>query len=249
MLTAMAAPEPVVDLAAHYEQRHGVYATFGTGLVGENARRLLPPDGSALDIGCASGGLLRLLRPVAGQLAGLEPSPTAAARAAEVADEVLCGGLDAEPAPEFRAAPFDLVICADVLEHLVDPLAGLRRAIGWCRPGGAVLISVPNIGHFTARWRVARGRFGYDEDGGIFDVSHLHFFTQALLVELVTAAGLTVESMDAVVPRLQNTVPVVRRLPARGARLIERQWQRLGDRRPDLLGYQLVAVGRVGTDA
>lgn len=240
MLTSVSVPES--PLAQHYEDRHETYSSFGTGLVASLADELLPAGGSVLDIGCASGGLLAALRSKAGYTAGLELSPTAAKAAAAHADEVVCGALDGDPAPHFARAPFDLVICADVLEHTVDPVASLRRAADWCAPQGRLLISVPNIGYFAARARVLQGRFGYDDEGGIFDAGHLRFFTQALLTRLVTDAGLRLLSTDAVVPALRNTLPVLDRAPGRVARAVERRWQSLGRRRPELLGYQLVAV-------
>src|SRR4051794_13556673 len=237
-------PGQEASLARQYEDRHEVYESFGTGLVADLALELLPEGGSVLDIGCASGGLLRLLRERAGYAAGLELSPSAAQRARTHADEVLTAALDAEPAPALTRREFDLVICADVLEHTVDPRAALRRAAGWCAPGGAILISVPNISYFAARWRIARGRFGYDDEGGIFDSGHLHFFTPQLLADLVTSCGLKVQSTHAVVPALRNTVPLLNHLPQRARRAVERGWQRVGRRRPQLLGFQSVCVAR-----
>ncbi|HET6818020.1 MAG TPA: class I SAM-dependent methyltransferase [Mycobacteriales bacterium] len=233
---------PESRLAQHYEERYETYRSFGTGLVETLAEELLPAGGSVLDVGCASGGLLARLQPKAGYAAGLELSATAAEAARAHADEVVCGALDADPAPRFAYASFDLVICADVLEHTVDPVASLQRAAGWCAPGGKLLISVPNIGYFAARARVLRGRFGYDDQGGIFDSGHLRFFTQSLLVSLVADAGLQLVSTHAVVPALRNSFPLLSRTPDRVSRAVERRWQSFGRRRPQLLGYQLVAV-------
>ena len=86
-----------------------------------------------LDIGCASGGLLALLRPRAGHLAGLELSPTAARAAAQIGDHVVQGALE-DPGLPFEPASFDLVVLADVLEHLPDPAAGLARATASAAP-------------------------------------------------------------------------------------------------------------------
>ncbi len=226
-------------LAAHYEQVHARYRSYGNGPLADLARTALG-GGTVLDVGCASGGLLALLAPHARATAGLEVSPTAAAEARLVADEVVVGGLGDVPAPAFAAAPFDLVVCADVLEHLPDPAAGLRRVVEWVRPGGAVLVSVPNVAHWSARLRLARGRFGYDPSG-IFDEGHLRFFTVDLLRALVAGAGLVEQALVPVVPALHHAVPVLRRRP-RVDRAAERLWQRAGRRRPALLGYQLVCL-------
>ena len=235
----MAGDRALEDL---YEAKAPTYAAFGSGVVADHALRLLPAGGSALDLGCASGGLLGLLRPRAGRLAGLELSPTAACAAADVADEVVQGALE-DPDLPFAPGAFDLVVLADVLEHLADPQAALRRAVGWCRPGGAVLVSVPNVAHWSARVALARGRWP-QEESGTFDASHLRWFTRASLGELLAGAGLRDVQLDAIVPALRNHLgggTVVRRA--------EPLWQALGRRLPGLLGYQIVGIGRRGRDA
>ena len=116
-------------LAELYEAKAQTYAAFGNGAIAEHARRLLPPGGRVLDVGCASGGLLAVLRDQAGHLAGLELSTTAARAAAEIGDQVVQGALE-DPGLPFEPDSFDLVVIADVLEHLADPAAGLARAVG-----------------------------------------------------------------------------------------------------------------------
>jgi SAM-dependent methyltransferase len=224
-------------LADLYEAKAQTYAAFGNGVIASHALALLPTGGAALDLGCASGGLLALLRPKAGRLAGLELSPTAARAAAEVADEVVQGALE-DPDLPFAPGAFDLVVLADVLEHLADPGAALARAVGWCRPGGAVLVSVPNVAHWSARLALARGRWP-QEERGTFDSSHLRWFTRDSLGSLMAGAGLVDVQLDAIVPALRNHLRL-----QRVARLAEPAWQALGRRAPGLLGYQVVAIGR-----
>ena len=104
-------------LAELYEAKAQTYAAFGNGAIAAHAERLLPPAGRVLDIGCASGGLLALLRPRAAHLTGLELSPTAARAAAQIGDEIVCGSLE-DPQLPFEPGAFDLVVLADVLEHV-----------------------------------------------------------------------------------------------------------------------------------
>lgn len=224
-------------LAELYEAKAQTYATFSNGAIAEHALRLLPPGGRVLDVGCASGGLLALLRPAAGHLAGLELSASAAQAAAAIGDHVVCGALE-DPDLPFEPGSFDLVILADVLEHLADPAAGLRRAAAWCRPGAAVLVSVPNVAHWHARLTLLRGRWPQD-DSGTFDASHLRWFTRESLRGLLTDAGLREVELDAIVPALRNHLR-----PRRLAQRAEPAWQALGRRAPGLLGYQIVGIGR-----
>ena len=220
-----------------YDARAQTYAAFGNGAIAAHARRLLPAGGRVLDLGCASGGLLALLRPQAGYLAGLELSATAARAAGEVGDLVVQGALE-DPGLPFEAGSFDVVVLADVLEHLPDPPAALRRACGWCRPGGHVLLSVPNVAHWRARLELLRGRWP-QEESGTFDASHLRWFTHASVAELLRGAGLRDAQLHAIVPALRNH-PLPRRLAERA----EPAWQALGRRAPELLGYQVIGIGR-----
>lgn len=225
-------------LAELYEDKARTYAEFGNGEIAARARRLLPEQGRVLDLGCASGGLLALLRPAAGHLAGLELSATAARAAAKIADEIVQGALE-DPGLPFEPDSFDLVVLADVLEHLADPAAALRRAVGWARPGGAILVSVPNVAHWQARLTLALGRWPAHESG-TFDSSHLRWFTRASVGELIAGAGLRDAQLDAIVPALGNHL----HLPARVERRVEPLWQALGRRAPGLLGYQVIGVAR-----
>jgi methionine biosynthesis protein MetW len=225
-------------LAELYEARAQTYAVFGNGAIAAHAQRLLPAQGRVLDLGCASGGLLALLRARASHLAGLELSATAAQAAAQVADHVVQGALEDADLP-FEADSFDLVVLADVLEHLSDPVAALRRAAGWAKPGAAVLLSVPNIAHWRARLTLARGRWPAEESG-TFDASHLRWFTRDTVAALLGEADLDAIELDAIVPALRNHLT----LPGRLERRAEPLWQALGQRAPGLLGYQVIGIGR-----
>ncbi len=88
-------------------------------------------------------------------------------------------------------ADFDIIVLGDVIEHLPDPADLLDRVRGLLRPSGQVFLSVPNVGHWYPRARVALGLFGYDRRG-ILDRTHLRFFSRRSLRRLVTSAGFDV---------------------------------------------------------
>ena len=229
-------------LDAMYESKAEAYSAFGTGLVATSALKLLPPEGSVLDLGCASGGLLALLRDRASFTAGVELS-SAAARAADVADQVVQARIESPDLP-FEPGSFDLVVMADVLEHLVDPPDALARAVSWVKPGGAIVVSVPNIAHWHARLVLLRGEWR-SEETGLFDSGHLRFFNVERLDELVREAGLVDGVIRPVVPALRNHFPALsQRLPQGARDGMERAWQAIGARRPNLFGFQLVATAR-----
>jgi SAM-dependent methyltransferase len=229
-----------------YDGKAEVYLDATNEVLRQTVIGALPPGGRVLDVGCGSGALLRDLEGRAAYRAGVEISSVAAQSAARVADDVVT-------APVMRDLPFapesfDVVVCADVLEHLDDPLGALSWAAGWCRPGGAVVISVPNVANWQARLRLLRGRWEY-EPCGLFDSGHLRFFTRASLLQLLSDAGLEVESCEpARVPSMALQVPSVVGWPRLLRAPINRIWlivgYRLARARPELFAYQFVCVAR-----
>lgn len=229
-----------------YDAKASLYDHGVNSVVREAVLAALPPGGRVLDVGCGSGGLLASLRGQAGYRAGVELSATAASAAAQAADDVVNLPVDAEL--PFAPASFDVVVCADVLEHLPEPAAVLRSLVALCRPGGACVVSVPNVANWQARLRLLRGDWRY-EPVGLFDSGHLRFFTRATLLELVTGCGLTVASCrPARQPPLTVQLPSVARWPAPARRLAGKAWSVTGYGLsrlwPGLFAYQLVCTAR-----
>jgi len=229
-----------------YEAKAAVYRHAENPVVLRQVLACLPPGGRVLDVGCGSGVLLRHLAGHAGYRAGVELSTTAAAAAARVADRVVNSPVTA-PLP-FEPASFDVVVCADILEHLPEPGPALETVAALCRPGGAVVISVPNVANWQARLRLLRGVWRY-EPTGLFDTGHLRFLTRETLFELVEQSGLTVEScLPARLPHLGVQVPAVMRLPRAVRFVLAWSWGVAGYRlallRPTLFAYQLVCTAR-----
>jgi glycosyltransferase involved in cell wall biosynthesis len=92
---------------------------------------------------------------------------------------------------------FDVVVATDVLERVKDPEKLLCDARRCLRPGGTMIVSIPNFAHWYPRSRVARGRFDYEDRGGI-DRDHLRFFTRASFERLVGKNGFTIRRRDAI---------------------------------------------------
>lgn len=84
---------------------------------------------------------------------------------------------------------FDVIIFADVLEHLVWPLSTLRRYLHWLADGGSVIVSLPNVGLWSVRLAHLAGRWQYAETG-VLDRTHLRFFTRRSANWLLREAGL-----------------------------------------------------------
>jgi 2-polyprenyl-3-methyl-5-hydroxy-6-metoxy-1,4-benzoquinol methylase len=125
----------------------------------------------------------------------------------QVADKALSGidhaiALDLNDGEQVRAAldnagPFDTILCLDVLEHLIDPWAVIALLETALKPGGTMLLSLPNASyHGVVMPLILRGRFDYS-DAGVMDRTHLRWFTKATMVELGTRGELALDRIEA----------------------------------------------------
>jgi methionine biosynthesis protein MetW len=154
------------------------------------------PPGRALDLGCGDGTLAEALREAGHHVTGVDLSgdPAAKARVDRYVVADLDEGLPAEVTRD--GAVFDVVVAADVIEHVRRPEQLLTEIHDVLGPGGRLLLSVPNFGHWYVRVRVASGRFDYDRRG-ILDRTHLRFFTLRSLERLLHDTGWHVVRSDA----------------------------------------------------
>ncbi|MEM8924380.1 MAG: class I SAM-dependent methyltransferase [Actinomycetota bacterium] len=157
---------------------------------------LLPThNGRVLDVGCGSGatGAELLATGRASAVDGIELSPTAAERAGARYGTVVVGPLETVDRNAL-ADDYDTIMCNDVLEHLADPWSVLRSLVDHhLRPGGTVVVSVPNVQCAEVVVPLLAGRFDYADDG-VLDRTHLRFFTRRTARALVASAGLTVDA-------------------------------------------------------
>ena len=152
-----------------------------------------------LDVGCSNGELGHGLlhdRPDR-SVVGIERDPDYAARAALRLNFVICEDLDSLDWDALsRRHSFDCVIFADVLEHLVDPLSALSGARRCLEADGCVVLSLPNIRHVSCLWQIYfLGTFPR-RSRGIFDGTHLRWFTIADARQLLKDAGYDVQAAD-----------------------------------------------------
>ncbi len=152
---------------------------------------LVPRGARLLDVGCGTGSVtVHVAANTGARVVGVEPDPDRAARARERGLDVRAELLSEELVRELGS--FDVVMFADVLEHLADPLALLRIAATALAPGGAIVASVPNVAHWSVRADLLRGRFVY-RDSGIMDATHLRWFTHDGIALLFKSAGFRIE--------------------------------------------------------
>jgi SAM-dependent methyltransferase len=142
---------------------------------------LLPPNcGRVLEIGCGSGATLGWLRQDhhAVRTVGVEIAEVAASKARSFANDVFCLDFEQHDLPG-DAQKFDLILCLDVLEHMVDPWAVVDRlATSYLEAGGTLIVSLPNVRHYSVVLPLLLGGRWEYEDAGLLDRTHLRFFTK-----------------------------------------------------------------------
>ncbi|MBC8163813.1 MAG: class I SAM-dependent methyltransferase [Roseiflexaceae bacterium] len=143
--------------------------------------------GPVLDVGAAQGMLGQAL----GEdlpIDAVEPHPRWAEHARAFYRNVFATAIEQAPLPK---AAYTTVVCADVLEHTADPLVVLRQLRRAAQPGAIFIVSLPNVAHLSARPLLMSGRWPQMERG-IFDRTHLHFYTRRTAEHLLHQAGLRV---------------------------------------------------------
>ena len=154
---------------------------------------LIPEGARVLDVGCGTGSISsHIIANRRVSLVGLEPDGDRAQRARERGLTVRIALLSREIIAELGS--FDVVLFADVLEHLADPWSLLTLAKTALQPNGVIVASVPNVAHWSVRKDLLRGRFNY-RDSGIMDATHLRWFTEAGVRRLFESAGLDVQAV------------------------------------------------------
>ena len=144
-----------------------------------------------LDVGCAQGALgeAYLRRNPRARMLGIDADPASAAHAATRLTEVICCDVEDQPMPFAVPEGIDCIIYGDVLEHMVDPWALLAAHAPYLNPDATVLVCMPNVEHWSFAFSLLSGRFDY-QDQGLFDRTHLRWFTPRMMRQALSDAGL-----------------------------------------------------------
>ena len=222
-----------------YELKPGPYSSHTLAL------QMLPENGQGryvLDIGCGPGYMSELLAARGYCVMGIEHSgavPQAASPNVQFIEADLESGL-----PHLNRT-FDFVLCLDVLEHLRDPVTLLRDIRRSLSPHGRLIASLPNSGNVYFRLNVLFGRFPAD-DRGLFDRTHLHFYTWAGWKELFAGGGFGIQNVRP------SSLPVslaLKRAPDSVLVLaLETVWYWLSRVWRKLFAYQFVVTATPGVD-
>jgi len=195
---------------------------------------LVEPGSRVLEFGCSTGYMSKALHDRLGAtVVGVELNAEAAELAQAHLERVLVGDaeeLDLEA--ELGGERFDAILFADVLEHLRDPAALLRRVRPLLAEGGIVVASIPNIAHASVRLALLGGSWRYREQG-LLDETHLRFFTREGVEDLFESAGYVITHWVRRRLEAEETeIPVPRGVPAEA-----RAWANAD---PEATTYQFV---------
>lgn len=189
------------------------------------------PSTRVLDLGCSAGRLAERARDYGHEVTGVDVRELEGVSSR--VDRFVAADLDAG-IPADLGGPFDVVIAADVLEHLRDPLRFLTEVKQQLGPGGVIMLSVPNFGHWYPRVRTFLGLFDYDQRG-ILDSGHVRFFTRHSLERLIGNAQMDIVRRE--VTGLPVELLVSGSIVGRFVKFVDRFLTRI---RPTLFAYQFV---------
>ena len=146
-----------------------------------------------LDVGCGFATTSQHIAQRGNRVTGIESSAEAVAVARTRVSDVVHADLQQldDVTRALAGRLFDVIIFADVLEHLAWPIGVLRGYLGLLKDGGSVIVSLPNVGLWSVRLSLLTGRFRYEETG-VLDHTHLRFFTRRTAKEMIEQAGLQV---------------------------------------------------------
>jgi 2-polyprenyl-3-methyl-5-hydroxy-6-metoxy-1,4-benzoquinol methylase len=152
------------------------------------------PPSRILDLGCADGRLGELLRACGHEVTGVDLRK--ADGVGERIDRFFEADLD-HGIPDEVGDGYDIVLAADVIEHVRQPRRLLMQAQQRLAPHGTIVASIPNFSHWYPRSRVALGKFDYDRRG-ILDHTHVRFFTRDSFERVAKSTGLSVRRSETI---------------------------------------------------
>lgn len=191
-----------------------------------------PAAQSVLEIGCGEGALGELVKKRQKcRYVGVEIDREAATLARRRIDDVYCG--DVTEIVDILHEQFDAIVCSEIVEHVIDPWSLLTTLREACKPGGQIVISIPNIASAAVVNDLLHGRFDYTYIG-LACAGHLRFFTRRSIEEMMFIAGWNVASIVPQHVPSAGAEELVRRLDASGVEYS----------RDDLLPTGFYVIGR-----
>ena len=174
---------------------------------GENLKQFIPENCKRIiELGCGEGLLSKELKEKGKYVVGIEIVPDVAKKAEKNLNKVISGDIE-KISPDLEKNSYDCLICGDVLEHLHDPLAVLKKMEKFLTKDAVIIASIPNIQHYTVVVNLLMGNWKYKK-AGLLDETHLKFFTFKSIKEMFQEAGFEIKKVGFTTPiTINNKFP------------------------------------------
>ena len=149
-----------------------------------------------LDIGCGTGAISSMAKKKfhIDEVIGIEKFENAASVAATKLDKVFCGDIESLQL-DYAGNYFDCILCADILEHLINPENVLRKLKALLSDSGVLITSLPNIRHIVPLLKIMFDKLEYEESG-VLDKTHLRFFTLHTMKKMFAETGFEIQRIE-----------------------------------------------------
>ena len=146
-------------------------------------------DKNVLEIGTSTGYISKILKERGNRVTGIEIDDEAGLVAQEYCDRMIIGDVETlDLDKNLEPASFNVIICGDVLEHLKNPANLLKKIRKFLKPGGYLVVSLPNFCHGDVLLNILSGDFRYTPVG-LLDETHLRFFGMKNIFALFAECG------------------------------------------------------------
>ncbi|MGO9690921.1 MAG: class I SAM-dependent methyltransferase [Syntrophobacteraceae bacterium] len=191
------------EIRHRYEYEFDVHSEHAGAIV----FRMVGKDKRVLEIGAGPGSITQVLRNLSNcRITAIEIDPEAIDILSQFCERVYQADLNDASWPKVlqKEEPFEIIVAADVLEHLYDPLSTLVAMKQLLHENGCIVVSLPHIGHSSILSCLFEEDFSYRE-WGLLDRTHIRFFGIKNIQELFTDAGLKIIDAQFVVLRPEET--------------------------------------------
>jgi len=175
--------------------------------------KLNPRKKRILDVGCGSGLLGKKYKDMGNYVVGIDLAKEVKQLASKRLNEFYLTDITDFVVVKkiIRSRKFDVVVLADILEHIYDPVAVVNFYKRYLKPDGQIFVSVPNVAVWYVRWSILFGRFRYTNTGTL-DKTHIRFFTDENIGFLSQQTSLEIKRMNVTPGMFRCFVPLVKKL-------------------------------------
>jgi 2-polyprenyl-3-methyl-5-hydroxy-6-metoxy-1,4-benzoquinol methylase len=180
--------------------------------INQGIKQYIPENKKILDVGGGFGALAEEFQKKNNIVCNIDSSELAIQESKKRNIESYVADItDSASLPnEISGKKFDVLVFADILEHVHDPFSVLKIYDNFLAENGRVIISVPNIATWTVRTGLLFGNFTYTDTGNL-DRTHIRFFTKKSLKKMIRAVGYEIEEFDITPNFIRPLVPLVKK--------------------------------------